>query len=82
MFVLVSIGLALATASLDDAAFAAVSVAAFLLVLVGGPIAVETLSHGRSLGKLACGLRVVRDDGGRSGSGMRWCAGRWGSSRS
>jgi RDD family protein len=31
---------------------------------VGGPIAVETLSHGRSLGKLACGLRVVRDDGG------------------
>ena len=28
------------------------------------PIAVETLSHGRSLGKLACGLRVVRDDGG------------------
>ena len=40
------------------------SVATFLLVLVGGPIAVETLSHGRSLGKLACGLRVVRDDGG------------------
>ncbi|MEU9565835.1 RDD family protein [Streptomyces sp. NPDC048161] len=64
MFVLVSIGLAFATASLDDAAFAAVSVAAFLLVLVGGPIAVETLSHGRSPGKLACGLRVVRDDGG------------------
>ncbi|MFJ2923374.1 RDD family protein [Streptomyces sp. NPDC087307] len=64
VFVLVSIGLALATASLDDAAFAAVSVAAFLLVLVGGPIAVETLSHGRSLGKLACGLRVIRDDGG------------------
>ncbi|GGV92891.1 membrane protein [Streptomyces gelaticus] len=63
-FVLVSIGLAIATATLDDAALAAVSVAAFLLVLVGGPIAVETLSHGRSLGKLACGLRVVRDDGG------------------
>ncbi|MCX5111582.1 RDD family protein [Streptomyces sp. NBC_00378] len=63
-FVLVSIGLAIATATLDEAALAAVSVAAFLLVLVGGPIAVETLSHGRSLGKLACGLRVVRDDGG------------------
>ncbi|MFJ5194654.1 RDD family protein [Streptomyces sp. NPDC088394] len=63
-FVLVSIGLAIATASLDDAALAAVSVASFLLVLVGGPIAVETLSRGRSLGKLACGLRVVRDDGG------------------
>ncbi|MFF8913717.1 RDD family protein [Streptomyces sp. NPDC015032] len=63
-FVLVSIGLAMATATLDDAALAAISVAAFLLVLVGGPIAVETLSHGRSPGKLACGLRVVRDDGG------------------
>ncbi|MEV0576057.1 RDD family protein [Streptomyces sp. NPDC050392] len=64
VFVMVSIGLAIATATLDDAAVAAVSVATFLLVLVGGPIAVETLSHGRSLGKLACGLRVVRDDGG------------------
>ncbi|MER5360243.1 RDD family protein [Streptomyces sp. NPDC002785] len=63
-FVLVSIGLAIATATLDDAAVAAISVATFLLVLVGGPIAVETLSRGRSLGKLACGLRVVRDDGG------------------
>uniref|UniRef100_A0AAU2VUT4 RDD family protein n=1 Tax=Streptomyces sp. NBC_00008 TaxID=2903610 RepID=A0AAU2VUT4_9ACTN len=63
-FVLVSVGLAVATSGLDAAAFAAVSVATFLLVLVGAPIAVETLSHGRSLGKLACGLRVVRDDGG------------------
>ncbi|MFD9225738.1 RDD family protein [Streptomyces sp. NPDC060064] len=60
----VSIGLAVATASLDEAAVTAVSIATFLLVLVGAPIAVETLSHGRSLGKLACGLRVVRDDGG------------------
>ncbi|WP_327414310.1 RDD family protein [Streptomyces sp. NBC_01233] len=63
-YVLLSVGLALATASLDDAAQAAVGVASFLLLLVGVPIAVETLSHGRSLGKLACGLRVVRDDGG------------------
>jgi uncharacterized RDD family membrane protein YckC len=60
----VSIVLILTTASLDVAARTALSVAAFVLVLVGGPIAVETLSHGRSLGKLACGLRVVRDDGG------------------
>ncbi|MGN5636560.1 RDD family protein [Streptomyces sp. AC154] len=63
-FVLVSVALAVTTSGLDAAAFAAVSVATFLLVLVGAPIAVETLSHGRSLGKLACGLRVVRDDGG------------------
>lgn len=60
----ITLGLALATASLDDAAAAAVMVASFLLVLVGAPIAVETLTRGRSLGKLACGLRVVRDDGG------------------
>ncbi|MFD5147777.1 RDD family protein [Streptomyces sp. NPDC058401] len=63
-YVLISVGLVLATASLDGAARAAVSVASFVLVLVGVPIAVETLSHGRSLGKVACGLRVVRDDGG------------------
>ncbi|MFB7176015.1 RDD family protein [Streptomyces sp. NPDC056254] len=64
VYVLLTVGLALATASLDPAAQAAVAVASFLLLLVGIPIAVETLSHGRSLGKLACGLRVVRDDGG------------------
>ncbi|WP_328871801.1 RDD family protein [Streptomyces sp. NBC_00287] len=64
VYIAVSIGLFAATASLDEAAQIAVSIASFLLVLVGAPIAVETLSHGRSLGKLACGLRVVRDDGG------------------
>ncbi|MET9736485.1 RDD family protein [Streptomyces sp. NPDC006458] len=64
VYITVSIGLAIATASMDDAAQMAVSIATFILVLVGAPIAVETLSHGRSLGKMACGLRVVRDDGG------------------
>ncbi|MEU3979790.1 RDD family protein [Streptomyces sp. NPDC026672] len=64
VYVVVSLGLAAATASLDEAAQLALSIATFLLVLVGAPIAVETLSHGRSLGKLALGLRVVRDDGG------------------
>ncbi|MDI9886594.1 RDD family protein [Streptomyces sp. HNM0645] len=63
-YLLISVGLAMATASLDEAAGTAVSIASFVLVVVGAPIAVETLSHGRSLGKLACGLRVVRDDGG------------------
>jgi uncharacterized RDD family membrane protein YckC len=33
---------------------------AFLVV----PITVETLTHGRSLGKFALGLQVIRDDGG------------------
>ncbi|MFK4103619.1 RDD family protein [Streptomyces sp. NPDC019531] len=64
VYIAVTIALVAASASLDDAAQVALSIAAFLLVLVGGPIAVETLSHGRSLGKLAVGLRVVRDDGG------------------
>ncbi|QOV37947.1 RDD family protein [Streptomyces ferrugineus] len=63
-YIVVTIGVVAATASLDEAAQAALSIAMFVLLLVGGPIAVETLSHGRSLGKLACGLRVVRDDGG------------------
>ncbi|MFG2650755.1 RDD family protein [Streptomyces sp. NPDC048436] len=64
VFLVVTVAIVASTSSLDDAAAAAVAVASFVLVLVGGPIAVETLSHGRSLGKLACGLRVVRDDGG------------------
>ncbi|MCX5333639.1 MULTISPECIES: RDD family protein [unclassified Streptomyces] len=64
VYVVVTIALVASTASLDEAAQFAVSLAAFVLVLVGGPIAVETLSHGRSLGKMAFGLRVVRDDGG------------------
>ncbi|WSQ09646.1 RDD family protein [Streptomyces sp. NBC_01231] len=63
-YIVVTIVLVASTSSMDEAAQIALSIAAFLLVLVGGPIAVETLSHGRSLGKLACGLRVVRDDGG------------------
>jgi uncharacterized RDD family membrane protein YckC len=64
VYVAVTVALVAATASLDEAAQMALLIASFLLVLVGGPIAVETLSHGRSLGKVACGLRVVRDDGG------------------
>lgn len=40
----------------------------FLLTLVGAlvvlPMTVETLSRGKSLGKLIMGLRTVRDDGG------------------
>ena len=35
-----------------------------VVVLLGYPVALETLMGGRTLGKLALGLRVVRDDGG------------------
>jgi uncharacterized RDD family membrane protein YckC len=42
----------------------AVLVAVLVLVMVVVPTTVETLTRGRSLGKLALGIRVVRDDGG------------------
>jgi uncharacterized RDD family membrane protein YckC len=64
VYLVVSLAMLAAVSDLDSAALAAVQVTLFLLVLVGAPIAVETLSRGRSLGKLACGLRVVREDGG------------------
>lgn len=35
-----------------------------IAVIVGYPVAMETLTRGRTLGKAAMGLRVVRDDGG------------------
>ncbi len=50
--------------SLGAAATAAVLTAGFVLVIVGYPVAFESLSRGRTLGKLALGLRVVADDGG------------------
>ena len=49
---------------LDSAAMDAISLVVVVAVLVGTPALVETFTRGRSLGKLALGLRVVRDDGG------------------
>ncbi|MEU9113109.1 RDD family protein [Streptomyces sp. NPDC048483] len=63
-YLAVSLVLVSTMSSMDSAALAAASVAAFVLVQVGMPIAIETVSHGRSLGKVICGLRVVREDGG------------------
>ena len=49
----------------DDAAMRqAVGVVVIVAVLIGYPVIMETLSRGRTLGKFAIGLRVVRDDGG------------------
>lgn len=39
-------------------------VATMILVFLVAPTTLETLTRGRSLGKLALGLRTVRDDGG------------------
>lgn len=50
--------------SLDDALAQAVVTALVALVFLVIPVTVETLTHGRSLGKWALGLQVIRDDGG------------------
>ncbi|MFF5209340.1 RDD family protein [Streptosporangium sp. NPDC000396] len=50
--------------SVDPALAAMIYISLTVLVLVGYPVIFETLSRGRSLGKLALGLRVVSDDGG------------------
>jgi uncharacterized RDD family membrane protein YckC len=53
--------------NLDDAILTALGVAGLVIAVVVAPITVELLSHGRSLGKLAVGARIVRDDGGAIG---------------
>jgi uncharacterized RDD family membrane protein YckC len=67
--VLLFVGLLLAVSGLgvDEAAFRAILIGGVVFCIVVVPTAVETASRGRSLGKLALGLRVVRDDGGATG---------------
>lgn len=48
----------------DEAAVQALTLALFVFFLVIVPVGVETLTRGKSLGRLAMGLRIVRDDGG------------------
>ncbi|MBD7996119.1 RDD family protein [Arthrobacter sp. Sa2CUA1] len=50
--------------ALDPALTRALLLAAVVLVILVIPVAVETLSRGKSLGRLIMGLRIVRDDGG------------------
>ncbi|MCK0176388.1 RDD family protein [Mycolicibacterium sp. F2034L] len=47
----------------DDAFSAAVLIIFTVLCLVGYPVVFETATRGRTLGKMALGLRVVSDDG-------------------
>ena len=58
---------AAAAAGSEDAVFGILSIVALVGCLVVAPIAVETASHGKSLGRLAVGARIVRDDGGAIG---------------
>ncbi|MFE2727225.1 RDD family protein [Kitasatospora sp. NPDC059327] len=56
--------LSFALVDLDGAALAAVMLGLMVFFLVALPVMIETLTRGRSLGKTALGLRVVRSDGG------------------
>ncbi|GAA4570693.1 RDD family protein [Planotetraspora kaengkrachanensis] len=62
----IAISLLLTNASFitDDALTAGLAILFSALVAVGYPVIFETVSRGRSLGKLALGLRVVSEDGG------------------
>jgi uncharacterized RDD family membrane protein YckC len=51
----------------EDAVFGILAIVAFVVCLVAAPIAVETATRGRSVGKLAVGARIVRHDGGAIG---------------
>lgn len=62
-FIVMMIAVASA-ATANDAAFSAWFLVLLIALTVGAPTLVETLTRGRSLGKLALGLRIVRDDGG------------------
>jgi uncharacterized RDD family membrane protein YckC len=53
-----------ALVSASDAVLGIVAIVYSTLVLVGVPATLETMTRGRTLGKLALGLRAVRDDGG------------------
>ncbi len=63
-YFILSVGLMLGLSDLEMAAAMAFEISVFVFCTVLLPVLVETLSHGRSLGKVALGLRVVRMDGG------------------
>lgn len=48
----------------DEALTAAILIIFTVTVIVGYPVAMETATRGRSVGKMVMGLRVVSDDGG------------------
>ena len=63
LFVMAFVAAGLAS-SLDEAAASALLLVVLVAVAVGLPVLVETVTRGRTLGKLVMGLRTVRDDGG------------------
>ena len=53
--------------SVDDAALQAIAISLVVFVTIIVPAGVETLTGGKSVGKLVMGTRIVRDDGGAIG---------------
>ncbi|MBG6106780.1 RDD family protein [Frigoribacterium sp. CG_9.8] len=64
LFILVAISSPFLSGFLDEASAAAIRVSALVFCLVVAPTTIETMTQGKSLGKLAVGARIVRDDGG------------------
>jgi uncharacterized RDD family membrane protein YckC len=58
------LGLVIAAIQTDEALIRVATLAAVIVSFLVFPTALETLTRGRSLGKLAFGLRTVRDDAG------------------
>lgn len=56
--------MSMASGNADDALVWASMIAAIVIVFLVIPTVLETLTRGKSLGKLALGLRTVRDDAG------------------
>jgi uncharacterized RDD family membrane protein YckC len=48
----------------DDAVLSIVFLVTLVLTFIGYPVLLETVTRGRTFGKLIVGIRVVRDDGG------------------
>lgn len=66
VYIGILIGLLAVAAAVDaeDAWLGVIGIAGLVVAYVVVPIVVETATRGRSLGKLAVGGRIVRDDGG------------------
>ncbi len=62
-FIIVLVIVATTVQQLSGDAIAAILIAAYIMIFVGYPTAFETLSRGKSLGKMALGQRIVSDDG-------------------
>jgi uncharacterized RDD family membrane protein YckC len=67
LLILFAISTPFFSALLDEASGAAVTIAGLVFCIVVIPTAVETITQGKSLGRLAVGARIVRDDGGSIG---------------